>query len=371
MRTLGVGIIGANPQRGWAKGSHVPAVQNLEGLQLVAVGSGSAASAKAAARAFGVERAYGTASELCADPEVSIVAIAVRVPAHRTLILEALAAGKHVYCEWPLGRNVAETAELAEAARKAGVHVAIGLQARASPVLRQARALLESGSIGRVLNARIESETIAFGPQTEAADVYLNDHSNGATLITIHAGHAIDTAEAVLGDLTDVQALTTVQFPQVEVVGGSDLITRVIPDLVLSQSRMARGGVLAMEVAGGRQVDPKFRMSIVGERGELQLQGGAARGFQSGRLTLTLNGEPQSIEEGELKCLPDEAFNVGALYAMLRDDINSGTATTPDFEHSLRLARLLDELEVAAKSAARRAISGDPFTATTRRAPTI
>jgi predicted dehydrogenase len=116
-KPLGVGIIGAGAERGWAKLAHVPAVQQLAGLEIVAVASGSQAKADAAAKAFGAKASYADGKDLIQDPNVHIVTIAVKVPDHRDLVLAALTAGKHVYCEWPLGRNFAETEELAKAAQ--------------------------------------------------------------------------------------------------------------------------------------------------------------------------------------------------------------------------------------------------------------
>ncbi len=107
---------------------------------------------------------YADAAALFADPAIDIVTVAVSVPAHRELVLGALAAGKHIYCECPLGRDLAEAEELAAAARTAGVHVAVGLQLRASAAARRARALIEAGAIGRVLSARVLSTPAAFGP---------------------------------------------------------------------------------------------------------------------------------------------------------------------------------------------------------------
>ena len=138
-KSLRVGIIGATG--GWAKDSHVPAVQKLPGLELAAVAANSQASADEAAKASGAKAAYGSGADLIRDPDVDVVTVAVRVPDHRELVLAALAAGKHVYCEWPLGRDVAEAQEMAAAAKAAGVHAAIGLQTRANPAARLAREL--------------------------------------------------------------------------------------------------------------------------------------------------------------------------------------------------------------------------------------
>ncbi len=115
---LRVGIVGANAERGWAKEAHVPALQNLPCLKLMAVATRSEKSAQAAAQAFGADHWYGDALALVGSDEIDIVAICVKVPEHRKVLLAALEAGKHVYCESPFGRNLQEAEELAAAAER-------------------------------------------------------------------------------------------------------------------------------------------------------------------------------------------------------------------------------------------------------------
>ena len=109
--SLRVGIVGVSAESGWARESHVPAVQNLAGLELAAVASNGQAKSDAAAKAFGVKAAMD-AMDLIRDPDIDLVSVCVPGPDHRELVLAALAAGKHVYCEWPLGRNTAEAEEM-------------------------------------------------------------------------------------------------------------------------------------------------------------------------------------------------------------------------------------------------------------------
>src|ERR1700739_2778537 len=123
---LRVGVIGANPNRSWAKDSHVPAVRSLENVQLAAGAATSRASADPAAAAFDVRAAYDDPLTLITASDIDIVSVCVRVPYHRDLVLAALAADKHVYCEWPRGRDCGEAAEMAAAARGRAVHVTIG-----------------------------------------------------------------------------------------------------------------------------------------------------------------------------------------------------------------------------------------------------
>ncbi len=339
---LRVGIIGASAERGWARISHVPAVQELPGLALHAVVGSSQASADAAARAFGIATAHADSASLFRDPSIDIVAVAVKVPDHRALVLAAVAAGKHLYCEWPLGRNTAETVELAAAIHASGVHAAIGLQARADPVVRQARRLVLSGAVGRVLSARIVSTTMAFGPEVEPAMAFAEDPANGVTLPSIQGAHTLDVAAAVLGRFASVSAMATTQFPEVRI--GADKTARRTCDHLLVHARLTGGAPVSIEVAGGRPADDTpFRFEITGETGTLVLEGGAPRGFQSGRLRLLLDNQEQR-PDGVPAPLPETAASVAGIYAALRDDIRNGTRTTPGADDALRLSRLLDDV---------------------------
>lgn len=358
-KVLGVGIVGASAERGWAKIAHVPAVRALAGVELAAVASGNQAKADAAAKAFGAKAAYGDVRDLFQDPTVDMVSICVKVPDHRELVLGALAAGKHIYCEWPLGRDLTESNELAAAAQKAAVHVAIGLQTRVNPAAQRARDLIAAGAVGRPLSARIYSTTMAFGPKIETAMAFAESAENGVTLVTVQGAHTLDLAIAVLGELNEISALTTTQYPTVEI--GEEVRARSTPDHLLVQARVAGGSALAVEVAGGTPPEmTPFRLEVRGEQGSVALEGGATRGFQSGRLRLTVNDEPQVVDEGEAASLPDTAANVASMYAALRDDISAGSWTAPDFEHAVRLTRLIDDVMSSARTGTRRSAGNWP-----------
>lgn len=341
---LRVGIIGASAEGGWAREGHVPAVQALAGLEFVAVATNSQRTADAAAKAFGVPAAYGSGMDLIRAPGIDLVTVATRVPDHRELVLAALKAGKHVYSEWPLGAGMDETEEMSAAAGTAGVHTAIGLQLRGSPVVRRARELILSGAVGRVLSASVYSATAGFGPDVPAPYLYLEAPESFANLVTIQGAHTIDLAIMVAGTLGDLSALATAQYPEIKVGDAGERRPRTTFDHLLVQSRLAEGGTLAVEVAGGRPPATPFRLEVVGATGVLRLDGGAARGFQSGRLRLFLNGLPQPVDEGELAAIPDTAANVAGVYAALRDDIARGTFTVAGFAHAVKLTRLVTDL---------------------------
>jgi len=144
-----VGLIGAGGR--WGPGAHVPALKGVSETELYAVCTAHAETARAAADKFGVTRAYGSDKALNADAGVEAVAVAVRVPAHYELCKNAIEAGKHVFCEWPLGANTKEAEELAALARKKNLRTMVGLQRRASRAYLYMRELIQEGYVGQVL----------------------------------------------------------------------------------------------------------------------------------------------------------------------------------------------------------------------------
>ena len=356
-RPLNVGIIGANAERGWARESHVPAVRHLDGLKLMAIANKGQVAADAAAKAFGAEKAYGDAASLIDDPEIDLVTVATTLPSHRELITLALAAGKHVYSEYPLGVDAAESQALASATSTTSVHTAIGLQARGNPAARRAREFIAAGAIGRPLSVRVYSSTFGFGPRTVPPEAYTEDPATGVNLVTVQGAHTLDLVMSLLGGFESLSALATTQYPVIR-IGGGDPQRRRTFDHLLVQARLAAGAAATIEIAGGRPAgDTPFQLEITGEAGSLLLTGGAMRGFQAGRLSLSVNGTPDGTAQGPGD-LSDGATNVAGIYAALRDDIAADTRYVTGFAHAARLARMI-EAALASSENGRRMSAAD------------
>src|SRR2546423_319492 len=152
MATLGVGIVGVSPVRGWAATAHIPALRALPNYEIRALSAHTAESARAAGEAFGVSTVFSDHEQLVAQPDIDVVAVTVKVSHHRELVAAALAAGKAVYCEWPLGRDLEDTRAMAALAAKRGVRTVVGLQARQAPAIAFVQQLLSDGYVGEVLS---------------------------------------------------------------------------------------------------------------------------------------------------------------------------------------------------------------------------
>ncbi|MGH2599241.1 MAG: Gfo/Idh/MocA family protein, partial [Dehalococcoidia bacterium] len=113
---LRAGIVGATVTpggSGWGANAHVPALKALPDYELKAVCTAHEDTAKASAAAFGAELAFHDINQMVARPDIDLIVVSVKVPVHYELVMVALKAGKEVFCEWPLGANLAEAAAMA------------------------------------------------------------------------------------------------------------------------------------------------------------------------------------------------------------------------------------------------------------------
>ncbi len=356
-KTLRVGIIGADTQASWAGASHIPAIQAQPNLTLAAVATRREASAQTAADVFGAKHWYANPYELIQDKTIDIVTVAVKVPAHRELVLAALQANKAVYCEAPLGSTLAETEEMATAAQS--LHTAIGLQGRMNPSVRRAAEIIAAGSIGRPMSAHVQATTFGFGPQSPSAYDYFNKAASGASFLTITTAHVLDVVEAVLGNITEVNARTELLWPEVELIDTGETSTREIPDHIDLIAKTKLGTSLSVQVlAGIAAQDARFVMHIRGSHGSLRLEGCHVAGVQVGNLVLsasvpfTAPDEPTASGVGPTAAefWNGASINVGEVYASLARDITAGTFHTPGFTQALHSSRLIAAVERAALS---------------------
>jgi predicted dehydrogenase len=107
------------------------------------------------ARAFVQEHALRllpSYEDVLGDPDVDAVVLATPHSLHTEQVVAAARAGKHVFCEKPLGLDAASAERAARACADAGVTLAVGYNWRYQPALREIRRLLDEGTLGRLLH---------------------------------------------------------------------------------------------------------------------------------------------------------------------------------------------------------------------------
>jgi D-xylose 1-dehydrogenase (NADP+, D-xylono-1,5-lactone-forming) len=127
-----------------------------EGVELVAVGSRDEARGRAFADEHGIPRVHGSYEALLADPDVDAIYNPLPNSLHVPWSIKALEAGKHVLCEKPLSRDVAEVEAAFDAAERAGRVLMEAFMWRFHPQTETVVRLVREGAIGRLrhLNAR-------------------------------------------------------------------------------------------------------------------------------------------------------------------------------------------------------------------------
>jgi predicted dehydrogenase len=184
---------------------------------VVAVCTTRQESADAAARHYRVPLAFADPVKLAQHPDVDLVTVSVKVPDHHDPVIAAIEAGKHVYCEWPLGRNSEEALRMLDAAEAKGVRHAIGLQGRVSPSINYVRDLIAEGYVGHPLSGTLIVNAPNWGATLDRA--YQAIFANGANLLTITGGHNLDLLCYYLGEFRELSAFAVSQRDRIPVGG--------------------------------------------------------------------------------------------------------------------------------------------------------
>ncbi len=352
-----LGFIGANVKSTWASQSHFPALRASPDVELTAVCTTKPESAEEARKAFGAKLAFTDFRALCSSGEIDAITVCVRVPSHYETTKAAIEAGKHVYTEWPLGRNTAEAEELTALARAKGVQTAVGLQSRVSPSLLYMKELIETGYVGEVLSCH--ADCMRDGALARpAARTWQRDVTLGANPLTIANGHVIDALRFVVGNFARVSCMVTTQAKQWLQTDTQKMVDVTSPDNILVSGKLARGAVASVHVAAVPWAGGGFRMVIYGREGTLVATGDVSS--QRGEM-LRVQGAQRSHELKDLP-VPDrfiwmppdfprgDPFNVGQMYKLFAEAIHTGQSRLPTFDTAVDLHRFLDAIRQSSET---------------------
>lgn len=352
-----VGIVGLSPNRGFASIAHIPALRALPEFEIAAVCTTRQESAEATARHFGIPLAFSDPEALARHPDVDLVTVTVKVPDHDKPVMAAIEAGKHVYCEWPLGRNTGEARQMLDAAERKGVRHAVGLQGQHSPTINYVHDLVADGYVGRVLTASL----IGCAPNWAATldRAYQADFANGANLMTITGGHQIDALCHCLGEFREVSAFAVSQRDRIPTEDQGE-VPLTSPDQLAVSGILRGGAVVSFQIRGGMARGTEFLFEIHGSEGDLVLA--ATTGGSMQRQELSLHGaQSKGAKLAELpipakyRYVPagtpaNSPYNVAQLYVKLGESIRSGAPASPGFDAAVKRHELIDAIVRASKT---------------------
>lgn len=273
MRTLNVGIIGF----GFMGRVHSYGYLNLPfyfqpvpvPVKLLGVCTARPETARRARDSFGFELAVTDYRELVNHPQIDIVNICSPNNCHLPQLLEAIRAGRHVYCDKPLvvdGKE-ADTLERAlEGAR--GTHQ-VTFHLRFYPAVLKARALIGEGALGEAISFRVAYyHSGSVDPARPMG--WKQERAAGGGVLNDLGSHAVDLARFLVGEFKTVSGMGRVLYPRRPDRSGRPVAVEA-EDCVIISAEMAGGAlgtVEASKVATGTQ--DELRFEIYGTRGALR-----------------------------------------------------------------------------------------------------
>ncbi len=203
-------------REGWAARAHLPALKKLSDIyDLVAVCTTQMETAQNAARHFDVPHAFDNVDHMLeALPDIDVVCVSVRPVHHYKVVSAALRAGKHVYCEQPLGVSTSEARAMHALAKQAGVRTVIGHQSHYEPATLHMAELVREGYIGRPLSFNHTYFVANYIVPRPSHRQWLFEADMGGHP-GYRSGHSLDRLHSVLGqDVTSICADMAVQVPE-------------------------------------------------------------------------------------------------------------------------------------------------------------
>jgi predicted dehydrogenase len=355
MKKIRVGVIGAS-LNSWGGLAHLPALQALPNFEVTAISTTRRESAEKTAKKFNVPYAFIDSYELIQHPEVDLVSIAVKVPEHEKLALAAFEAGKHVFSEFPLGRNSEEAKNILKVAKEKGLRHFVGLQARANPTIQYVKDLLADGYIGKTSAVHVNySMPFALGKpnQISQSQMHVLDDANGMNMLTV----ATDGITYMLDSVSEISGTLETDSKEFQIIETGENIQATAPDHVVINGKLTNGAVFSAHLRYA--VTDHILIEFNGTEGDLilspkdhlmfqmtsfDIQGNQREGqLQELPLPTQYNKLPLDVEAG----LP---YNVAGLYKQIGDDLKFNTNNAPDFRTAVSVHSLLNLVRQAAET---------------------
>lgn len=354
-----VGIVGASADGSWGSRAHLPALRSLSGFEVAGVATTRPETARRAAEALAIPRAFESSAQLAEDPDIDVVAVCVRVPFHAEIIEAAIAAGKHVYCEWPLTVTTVEAQSALDAAERMGVNTAVGLQGRADPAVRMAKHLIDEGAIGAVHAVALNFSS-AWPVTVPSQHVLMQDARSGLSQLELSGGHCLDALCYMLGEFKELSATLATHVPQARVFDTGEVVPRTSADQMVVQGTLVTGVTLSAHIMGAPGAGTGTRIEIQGTDGSLLLSSASRNVVPSAGLSLSrfVKGKTEPVVIAP-ECIAapggpgGDAANVANMYALF----GAAIAEDKPFQHGFRAAvtrhRMLDAIRQSATDGAR------------------
>lgn len=238
--------------------------------RLVGIAGRNEAAVTEAAKRYGYENAYLDWRDMIANPDIQVFDNGGPNDSHAEPTIAAAEAGKHVFCEKPLGRTAEESKAMLDAVVKAGVKHMVAFNYRFVPAIMQARKLIESGKLGRIYHWRaVYLQEWGMDPEMPTSWRFQKDIAGSGALGDLGA-HIIDLARFLVGEPKNIMGSTHTWINQ-RPDGKGGMVKSDVDDAFVALMDFDNGAIGTLEAsrfAKGRKNFNSFEINA--ENGSIQ-----------------------------------------------------------------------------------------------------
>lgn len=334
--------------------------------RLVGVCTATEASRRKAVEQAGFDFSTTDWRELIDRDDIQVIHCCTPNDAHRDLLLAALAAGKHVYCDKPLTRTAEEAEEVAAAARECGVVHRMTFNYRYVPATMRAKELVDEGFLGDVYQFRCAYLHAGYTDPNRPYSWRLSFARSGGGAIMDLGAHAVDLMRWLLGEFAEVRAelRTCIAERPDPKTGGRARVD--VDDIAVVQARMESGAIGVLEASRlATGVQDELRFEIHGSRGALAfnlMDPNWLTVYDNTRPEASLGGSrgPQRIESTTRYPKPYALgatkntvgwpqFHIHCLYDFV-ESVANGEMRGPSFEDGVATQRVIAACQYSAET---------------------
>ena len=275
-RILKVGIIGCG---GIANGKHMPSLQKIPNVEMVAFCDLIEERAQKAAAQYGTPDAkvYTDYKELLKDESIEVIHVLTPNREHADITVDSLYAGKHVMCEKPMAKNAADAQRMVDAAKATGKKLTIGYQHRHKAQSRYAKEFIDTDAMGEIYYANCLATRRRGTPNW---GVFLDEEAQGGGPIIDIATHSLDLTLYLMNNYEPAVVLgkthKKLEHPEAgNIWGDNGVSTTPLEEAACAMIIMKNGATIMLETSWAlNTVEPVCEGSCVlcGSRAGLQIK---------------------------------------------------------------------------------------------------
>ena len=338
VQPIRVGLIGT----GFGASLHLSALRENPDFLTAAICSRRPERARAAALDHGIPAHHADYRELVRGSDVDAVIVASPPHLHHAMIIAALEEGKHVLCEKPMARNLAEARDMQRIAERVGTVAMVNHQLRFLPVRMRVHELIREGYIGEPHAATVVVHRSSLNDPHDRPWGWLMEQEKAGGMLGATGAHYLDALRWWFGDVKAVAGAVSTMVRQRRLPDASGMAKVDADDNFSVILRFANGalGTIHVTATAGHEGDEEITLS--GSEGTLHIRTGRLWGARAGEFSLTELPVPDRLLGG---LIPGGHYLVQPTTLLLRAwaaAIRDKTPGSPSFADGVKTQELLD-----------------------------